>query len=916
MAGNRCRANRARQEQLKGYTLLLCALSATALTLPDSLLRLYNQPVVRQVLERDAELSALADAVRSAADGRGSVVLIMGEAGIGKSSLVEALRAHLPAEGRMLVGLCDDLATPRTLGPFRDLAGSVGAELSRAVADGSDRDRVLTALRAELSWAQHPTVLVIEDIHWADEATLDALRYLIRRIPGLPAVLVLTYRDDELSREHALHGLLGQASSSDHILRLHLRRLSPGAVRELSAGSNVDAADLMALTSGNPFFVHELLAAAQGARVPRTVVDAVLGRVRHLDPPVQDVLEQLAVVPSALERWLVDILVPDGVPSRAAALAAAEQRGLLTVSTRRISFRHELTRRAIADSLPSARLIALNQRVLAALAGRGDADPAQIVHHAAQAGDAAAIVRYGPQAAREAASAGSHREAVAHYGLVLGHADMFDSGERAELLEKYAIECYTIGAADRAAQVQQGAVDLNRQRGDLVLLGASLRWLSRIHWMAGNRGVAVRAGQEAIEVLEDAGDPRLLALALSNQSQLHMLAAEAPESITLGERAVALARQVGDPAIISHALTNIGTARSLHGDVTAGIRALDEALRVALAAGDVEDACRAYVNLTWVLLDWFRLAEAERYLAASLQFAEQAEFLGFLSYMQVERARLELGRGAWDAATQSAQLSTDPSVPMPIRCAALTVLGRIAVRRGDPESERALGSARDMAEAIGELQRTGPVAAARAEQAWLRGDLAGAAEIVSPLYWQAVRLGEQGVRAELGYWLAKAGQRVEQMSEHPYAIQSAGRWREAAAVWEAAGCRYEHAAALAESPEPEHLLAAVGILDDLGARPLATVVRRRLRELGVTGIPRGPVSETRANPAGLTQRQVDVLRLLGQGHTNADIAGQLVVSVRTVDSHVAALLDKLGATSRREAAARAAELGILDGGNQ
>ncbi len=139
------------------------------------------------ILERDAEVSMLASAMRAAADSHGSVALVMGEAGIGKSSLVEEMRSQLSAEGRMLVGYCDDLATPRTLGPFRDLVGSVGTELSRAVADGSDRDRVLTALRTELTWPEQPTVLVIEDVHWADDATLDALRYLIRRIADLPA---------------------------------------------------------------------------------------------------------------------------------------------------------------------------------------------------------------------------------------------------------------------------------------------------------------------------------------------------------------------------------------------------------------------------------------------------------------------------------------------------------------------------------------------------------------------------------------------------------------------------------------------------------------------------------------------------------------------------------------------------------
>ena len=870
----------------------------------------------RGILERDAELSALAHAAREAADGHGSVVLVMGEAGIGKSSLVEALRSHLPAEGRMLVGYCDDLATPRTLGPFRDLVGSVGTELSRAVTDGSERDRVLTALRTELTWPDHPTVLVIEDVHWADDATLDALRYLIRRIADLPAVLVLTYRDDELNRGHPLHGLLGQASRSDHVRRLPLHRLSQQAVRQLSAGSPVDTNDLFALTSGNPFFVHELLASAQGERVPPTIADAVLARVRSLDPATQDVLEQLAVVPSALDRWLVDALVPgsgQGGEGTVAALAAAEERGLLSVSTRKIAFRHELTRRTIADAVPAARLMALNQRVLDALIDHDGSDVSRIVHHAAQAGDEDAIVRYGPAAGRDAAGAGAHREAVAHFGLVLEHHDRFVPGERAELLAQYAIECYTIGAIDKAVEAGQRAVEENRALGDPRRLGACLRWLSRIWWMAGNRANAEQAGREAISVLERAGDRRLLALALSNESQLCALAYRFAESIEYGERAVALAREVGDAAITSHALTNIGFSRGILGD-PAGQPLLDEALRVALEAGDVEDACRAYVNLVWILLDWFRLDEAERYLTAAMKLAEESEFFGILSYMQVERARLDFARGSWDEAVRAAEAAADAFLPA--RCPALVVLGRVQVRRGQPRGARLLSSAWKLAVQIDELQRLGPAAAARAEDAWLRGDHARVRDIATPVYAEARRLGDRVHQAELGYWLVKAGQPAETGSGHPYALQAAGRWREAAELWEAAGCPYEHAAALAESPEPGDLLAALGILDELGATPLATLVRGRLRALGTSRIPRGPRGETRVNPAGLTARQVEVLRLLGMGYTNAQIASQLVVSVRTVDSHVAAVLAKLGAASRREAAASAAELGVLDAENR
>jgi DNA-binding CsgD family transcriptional regulator/tetratricopeptide (TPR) repeat protein/type II secretory pathway predicted ATPase ExeA len=873
----------------------------------------YNQLMRRGILERDAELSVLANAVREAADRHGSVVLVMGEAGIGKSSLVEALRSRLPAGGRMLVGYCDDLATPRTLGPFRDLVGSVGTELSRAVADGSERDRVLTALRTELTWPEHPTVLVIEDVHWADDATLDALRYLIRRIADLSAVLVLTYRDDELNREHPLHGLLGQASRSAHIRYLPLRRLSQQAVRQLSAGSSVDAHDLFALTSGNPFFVHELLASAQGERVPPTITDAVLARVRSLDPATQDMLEQLAVVPSALDRWLVDVLVPGPGRGAVAALAAAEERGLLSVSTRKIAFRHELTRRAIAGSVPAARLMALNQRVLEALIEHDGSDVSRIVHHAAQAGDQDAIIGYGPAAGRDAAGAGAHREAVAHFGLVLEHEGRFPPSERAELLAQYAIECYTVGAIDKAVAAGQRAVDLNRSLGDLRQLGASLRWLSRIWWMAGNRANAERAGREAISVLEQVGDSRLLALAVSNESQLCMLAYRFAESIAYGERAAALAREADDAAVTAHALTNIGVSRWALGD-PAGQATLDEALRVALEAGDVEDACRAYVNLVRNLLDWFRLEEAERYLTAAMKLAEDSEFFGILSYMQVMRARLEFARGSWDEAVRAAEAAVDAFLPA--RCPALVVLGRVQVRRGQPQAARLLSSAWKLAVQIDELQRLGPAAAARAEDAWLRGDHARVRDIATPVYHEARRLGDRVNQAELGYWLAKAGQPAETASDHPYALQAAGRWREAAAAWEAAGCRYEHAAALAESPEPDDLLTALGILDELGATPLAALVRRRLRALGTTRIPRGPRGETRVNPAGLTARQIDVLRLLGQGYTNAEIASQLVVSVRTVDSHVAAVLAKLGAASRREAAARAADLGVLDAENR
>jgi DNA-binding CsgD family transcriptional regulator/energy-coupling factor transporter ATP-binding protein EcfA2 len=856
------------------------------------------------LLERERELAELADAAGEAAAGEGGLVLIFGEAGIGKSSLVRAVRGLLAPKGRLLVGHCDDLGTPRPLGPFRDLVGQVGAELTRALAEGGERDAVLAALPAELDWAGHPTVLVVEDVHWADEATLDVLGYLARRIAGLPALLVLTYRDDELTREHPLQQLLGQASAAGRVRRLPLRRLSEDAVRWLSAASRVDADEVFALTSGNPFFVTEVLAAGDGDRVPSTVADAVLARVRRLDAATQDALEQLAVVPSVVERWLVDALVAGGL----AALVAAEERGLLTVSPASVGFRHELTRRAVADSVAVARRVALHRRVLQALVGRGDADLSRIVHHAAQAGDSDAIVRHGPAAARDAAAAGAHREAVAHYRLVLGHRERFAPAELAELLEGYAVECYTVGATE-APIVESEAVGLRRSLGEPRALGTDLRWLSRMQYWAGDRAAAERSGAEAIAVLEATGDRRLLALALSNQSQLHMLAHRATDCVAVGERAVALAREVGDAAILSHALLNVGSARWQLGDPVAW-SLMEESLRVALAAGEVEHACRSCVVLGWHQLDDLHLDDAERTLAEGISLAERHDHLGFLGYLTVELGMLKVARAEWDDAVRAARRGL-ADAPM-VRHGALTVLGRVRVRRGEPGGDELLGEAWALAVELEELQRTGPTAAARAEAAWLAGDHAAVQAVAGPVYEEARRLGHIPLQAELGYWLTKAGQAVPPLvSEHPYALQAAGRWREAAAAWQAAGYPYEHAAALAESPDPQGRLAALAALDGLGAAPLARLVRTGLRRLGVARVPRGPVGATRQNPAGLTERQVQVLRLLSQGCTNAEIADRLVVSTRTVDSHVAAVLAKLGVGTRRAAAAKAADLGLL-----
>lgn len=861
--------------------------------------------MARPILEREQELAELRAAAREAASGVGSVVLIAGEAGIGKSSLVESLPSVLPPDGRLLVGYCDDLTTPRVLGPLRDLIGSVGAALARAL-ESVDRAAVLDELRAELASAG-PTVLVIEDVHWADEATLDVLRFLVRRAATMPLALVLTYRDDELTRDHPLRHLLGLISRTARVRRLNLAPLSAGAVHRLGADSGIDAERVYAVTSGNPFFVVEVLAARDPDAVPATVTEAVHARLARLDAAARDALEVLAVVPSAVERWLVEAALPRGL----AALAAAEQYGLLVLGPERVTFRHELMRRSIVDSMPMARRMACNRSVLSALldSDRG-VDVSRIVHHAAAAGDGETVIRYGRVAAREAVAAGSHTEAVAHYRRLVERRAAFAPAEQAELLEGYAVECYTTGRADLAVAAQQDAVRLRRGLGEPVPLGLALRWLSRMQWWAGNRPAAEAAGAEATAILTDAGDVRALALALSNESQLHMLSGRWLDSIAAGRRAADMAREVDDAAIMSHALTNVG-ASLWNEDQAEGEAALAEARAVALAANEGEHACRAYVALVWNLIDNLRLDEADLAVIEALHFADGGEFLGFLRYLQVVQSMITLARGQWERAERQAEWAVDEQPTT--RCPGLVVQGRSRVRRGVAGGSELLAEAWDLAQGIGEAQRIAPAGSALLEAAWLGGDTEAALAAVMPWYEDVRRHGPTGCRAELGYWLRRAGAPVEvNATGHPYGLLASGRWREAAQVWERAGCPYEHALALTESSDPADQIVALATLDGLGAEPLARRVRQRLREQGVARVPRGPAPSTRENPARLTGRQVEVIRLLADGLTNAGVAARLVLSVRTVDAHVAAILDKLGVSTRQDAVSRARELGLLD----
>jgi DNA-binding CsgD family transcriptional regulator len=588
--------------------------------------------------------------------------------------------------------------------------------------------------------------------------------------------------------------------------------------------------------------------------------------------------------------------------------------GLLVVGPEAVGFRHELLRQAVEGSLSALARRELNRRVLEVLAGAPDrrVDLARLVHHAREAGDVEAVLCYAPEAARQAAAVAAHREAVGHYRAVLAHDERIPAAARAELLEDYSVEAYLSGLSGEAVSARKAAVDLREAAGDREKLGEALRWLSRLHWWDGNRREAEAAAARAIAVLEPLPPGHRLAMAYSNQAQLDMLANRSEAAMGWAARAIELARRLDDQETLTHALTNIGSARVNGGDPGGRVE-LEEAFQVAVAAGLEDHAARAVCNLATLSAETRDDRHARQDLDRALAFAQAHELAGYTQHVLGHRARVRLDQGDWTGAEQDARAAlAEPVKGGPRVVDALVPLGLLRSRRGDPDAAATLQEATERAFATSELQWTAPVAAARAEYAWLHGDDRRAAEEAAGIFELAAQQGHQWFAGELACWLRLAGAPAPApaVRAEPHRLLLAGDWRAAADAWRERRYPYQQALALASGDQDEALLEALALLDGLGARQTALRLRRQLRQRGNLRVPRGPTRATAANPAGLTRRQVEVLGLLAQGLTDAEIAEQLSLSAKTVGHHVSALLAKLGVGSRREAAAAARRLGV------
>ena len=861
------------------------------------------------LLERSAHLAALDATIAAVRDrGQGCLVLVSGQAGGGKTALVRQFCERRRRFERILWGACDALFTPRPLGPFLDIAHATRGQFQEVVTRAAKPHEVAAALIQELA-AQGPSIVVLEDVHWADEATLDVLRLLARRIEQTRTIVVVTYRDDELDRRHPLRLVLGELRSGPMVSRLEVAPFSFEAVRHLAKPSGIDAVELYRATVGNPFFVTEVLASAEGA-IPNSIRDAVLGRAARLGDGARIVLDAAAVTPPQTELWLLEMLAGDASSRIDECLSA----GMLTSAPGGIAFRHELARLAVEEAVPPHRRAELHRRALDALATPrvGPPDLARLAHHAEGADDAGAVLRYASAAALHAASLGGHREAAAQYARALRFAGESPTELRAGLLERFSQESYlTDQQMDEAIDALEQAVACRRELGDTLGRGVALCALSRRYWCAATKAAAEQAGREAVALLEGLPPGRELALAYSNLSQLAMNAEDAVATVAWATRALELAESLRDTEAIVHSLNNLGTIEMLSGH---GSEKLERSLRLAEQAGLDEHAGRALNHLGWAVTRTRSYRQANWFDYGMETCANRGLELWW-SYVAVFRARFDLDQGRWsEAADLAATVLRYPRSSRLLRVLALCVTGLVRARRGDPDRWAPLDEALSIADECGDLQWVAPVALARAEAAWLEGLGPEAVRQATDDVLDLALLRDAGwVIGELVFWRWSAGveEPLPAQLPEPFTLQITGDWEAAAACWTELGCAYEAALARGGADDDDALRRALDELQALGARPAAAIVARRLRERGAGGLPRGPRPSTRRNPANLTAREMEVLTLVARGLRNADIAEQMFLAEKTVQHHVSAILRKLDVRTRGQAAVEADRLGVL-----
>jgi DNA-binding CsgD family transcriptional regulator/tetratricopeptide (TPR) repeat protein len=860
-----------------------------------------------ELLERKGDLDRLSLLWANASAGWGKTVLVTGEAGVGRSSVIQRLGESIKGSGAYFLGCCEPLICPRPLGPLHDIAPSLGKLFNHSIRDQENHSVVFASLLDELTRQAKPICLVIEDVHWADSGTLDLIQYLGRRIETLPILFVLTYRHCELAIDHPLRAALGSLLR-DHTEKIELHPLSKASVSILAQRHSVRTDLLFELTQGNPFYLNEVLSTPTDT-LPEAVTRFISSKLASLSIAARQLCELVSTIPNEAELSVIaqvsfgnELKIPG---DNAELVESCTASGLLQFTGSGLRFRHEIARRAVENSLGPLKRKFWHGVMLEIMIRDQTLPKARLVHHAAQAGLGSLVLEIAPIAAREAASAGAHREACHHFATAIPFAKHSTLEVQATLYEGWAYHGLMSTSMDaRFVEALKRAITLWKEIGNVERVGYNLRMLSVLNWSLGRIEDSFACVSEAIVMLETIAPSPALAMAYSMRSQNYVATSDLAQAIVWGEKALKLASDLDATEAIVHSLCNLGTAL-MRSQRTEGEPMLKRSIQIGEAWGLNEHTGVAYINYCETLLWEFRLNEAEAVGNAGLDFVKRtgAAALSFSLMGLLAQIAAKLNRFS-EAQCLSQKVLSNPSISPLVRWPALAASALHLNRIGHADRLALLNELMALSKKLSLTHHQLQASLMLIEYFWIAGDLPKATQVLGEAIEQRALETSPWIVGQLRIWAHRLGVsadhsflQIDVDMALPIRFELNGDLESAAGWWEAHGLVFEQALCLMHCGD-EGLVIAGQLLTKIEATPAVHRLRQLARKQKVQGVKRGHYGTAASNSFHLTARELAILQFVAKGLSDGEIAEKVARSKRTVQNHVGSLLSKVGAKNR------------------